>query len=167
MADLNYSALEEVIKKHDWWFAVSELHGMLTALTIYKEGVYWPSLLALKEDKIAETLIPELLEHIEKQLKSDTLSYQLLLAEDNPLAVRAESLAQWAQGFTMTNDYLREIQRQPQLEHSAEEFIQDVKDISQLDIGIQDTEENRRLLTDLEEHCRMGALMLYAEVHSQ
>ena len=82
------------------------------------------------------------------------------MPEDGTLAARAEALAAWAQGFTVAIHWL-----QPELEDDARAFLADLEEIGKLDYDLDDNEENRRQLTSLEEHCRMGALLIYTENH--
>ena len=97
---------------------------------------------------------------IEEALAGDALAYQLLLPEDGEFAARAEALAAWAQGFNLAIHWL-----QPTLDDDARAFLADLAEIGKLDYNLDDNEENRRQLTSLEEHCRMGALLIYAECH--
>jgi len=80
--------------------------------------------------------------------------------EIDPLAARAEALVAWVQGFTVAAHWLN-----PKLDDDCRAFLADLDEISKLDDRLADSEENRQMLTGLEEHCRMGALMLYAYCH--
>lgn len=162
MSTLNYNALEKMTHEHQWWFSPSELHGILTALCVSKCTNDWQKILALTADPTAVQLLPALISHIESELKDNNLSYQLLLADDSNLSQRAETLAQWSQGFILATNYLRETQQLPKWDDASHDFIHDVSEISSLDTQLSDNEDNRHHLMTLEEHCRMGALMLFA-----
>lgn len=162
MPNLNYQALNTLITRSNWWFSPSELHGILSALSGVNRAADWSAIIALGNDTTATHSIPELQQHINQSLANNDLSYQLLLADDNNLAERAESLAMWAQGFTLAINYLREQHHLPQLDEASLDFIADLTEIAKLDSALPDTEDNRQQLTELEEHARMGALMLYA-----
>ena len=140
-AQPRYDALADLIAAREWWFAASEAHGILSALIACNHR------LSLQ---------------IEETLAADALAYQLLLPEDGALAARAEALAAWAQGFTVAVHWLH-----PALDEDARAFLADLEEIGKLDYDLEDNEDNRRQLISLEEHCRMGALLIYAECHQK
>ena len=113
-------------------------------------------------DAIAHEAFDRLSLQIEETLAADALAYQLLLPEDGALAARAEALAAWAQGFTVAVHWLH-----PALDEDARAFLADLEEIGKLDYDLEDNEDNRRQLISLEEHCRMGALLIYAECHQK
>ena len=157
-----YDALAALIATREWWFGASEVQGILSALVACNQGGRWAEILFAQGeiDSIAHEAFDRLSRQIEETLAADALSYQLLLPEDGTLAARAEALAAWAQGFTVAIHWL-----QPELEDDARAFLVDLEEIGKLDYDLDDNEENRRQLTSLEEHCRMGALLIYTECH--
>ena len=157
-----YDALAALIATREWWFGASEVQGILSALVACNQGGRWAEILFAQGeiDTIAHEAFDRLSRQIEETLAADALSYQLLLPEDGTLAARAEALATWAQGFTVAIHWL-----QPELEDDARAFLADLEEIGKLDYDLDDSEENRRQLTSLEEHCRMGALLIYTENH--
>ena len=157
-----YDALAALIATREWWFGASEVQGILSALVACNQGGRWAEILFAQGeiDTIAHEAFDRLSRQIEETLAADALSYQLLLPEDGTLAARAEALAAWAQGFTVAIHWL-----QPELEDDARAFLADLEEIGKLDYDLDDNEENRRQLTSLEEHCRMGALLIYTECH--
>ena len=157
-----YDALAALIATREWWFGASEVQGILSALVACNQGGRWAEILFAQGeiDSIAHEAFDRLSLQIEETLAADALSYQLLLPEDGTLAARAEALAAWAQGFAVAIHWL-----QPKLEDDARAFLADLEEIGKLDCDLDDSEENRRQLTSLEEHCRMGALLIYTENH--
>lgn len=157
-----YDTLAALIATREWWFGASEVQGILSALVACNQGGRWAEILFAQGeiDSIAHEAFDRLSRQIEETLAADALSYQLLLPEDGTLAARAEALAAWAQGFTVAIHWL-----QPELEDDARAFLADLEEIGKLDYDLDDNEENRRQLTSLEEHCRMGALLIYTENH--
>ena len=160
----HYDALEALIRERGWWFAASEAHGMQSALVACGSGARWPEILFAQGevDAIAHEAFDRLSLQIEETLAADALAYQLLLPEDGALAARAEALAAWAQGFTVAVHWLH-----PALDEDARAFLADLEEIGKLDYDLEDNEDNRRQLISLEEHCRMGALLIYAECHQK
>ncbi|WP_298640918.1 UPF0149 family protein [uncultured Cardiobacterium sp.] len=158
----HYDALEALIRERGWWFATSEVHGMQTALVACGSGARWPEILFAQggTDTLAREAFDRLAAQIEATLAGDALDYQLLLPEEGTLSARAEALVAWAQGFTVATRWLA-----PTLDDDCRAFLADLDEIGKLDDRLADSEENRQMLTGLEEHCRMGALMLYAYCH--
>ena len=158
----HYDALEALIRERGWWFAASEAHGMQTALVACGSGARWPEILFAQGevDALAREAFDRLAAQIEETLAGEALDYQLLLPEEGTLAARAEALVAWVQGFTVAAHWLN-----PKLDDDCRAFLADLDEISKLDDCLADSEENRQMLTGLEEHCRMGALMLYAYCH--
>ena len=157
-----YDALAALIAMREWWFAASEAQGILSALVACNQGGRWKEILFAQGeiDAIAHEAFDRLSLQIEEALAGDALAYQLLLPEDGEFTARAEALAAWAQGFNLAIEWL-----QPTLDDDARAFLADLAEIGKLDYNLDDNEENRRQLTSLEEHCRMGALLIYAECH--
>ena len=139
-AQPRYDALADLIAAREWWFAASEAHGILSALIACNHGGRWPEILFAQGevDAIAHEAF-------------DRLSLQI-----------EEALAAWAQGFTVAVHWLH-----PALDEDARAFLADLEEIGKLDYDLEDNEDNRRQLISLEEHCRMGALLIYAECHQK
>ena len=163
-AQPRYDALADLIAAREWWFAASEAHGILSALIACNHGGRWPEILFAQGevDAIAHEAFDRLSLQIKETLAADALAYQLLLPEDGALAARAEALAAWAHGFTVAVHWLH-----PALDEDARAFLADLEEIGKLDYDLEDNEDNRRQLISLEEHCRMGALLIYAECHQK
>ena len=163
-AQPRYDALAALIATREWWFGASEVQGILSALVACNQRGRWAEILFAQGeiDSIAHEAFDRLSRQIEETLAADALSYQLLLPEDGTLAARAEALAAWAQGFTVAMHWLH-----PALDEDARAFLADLEEIGKLDYDLEDNEDNRRQLISLEEHCRMGALLIYAECHQK
>lgn len=166
MNPINHAALNELARQRKWWFGPSELHGLASALCSFGATYKWAQLLVLDPQTSPEKeVIPRLIEHIDHALQNNDLDFSLLLPSNAPLAQRAQALTSWAEGFSLVARYLREERLFPTLDPSSEEFLHDITEIARLDAFLYDNEENRRFLSTLEEHGRMGTLLLYANVH--
>lgn len=166
MSTIDHSALNQLAQKRKWWFCPSEGHGILSALCGFGASDKWAQLLVLDPQVAPEKeLFPRLIEHIDQTLQNNDLDFSLLLPPETSLPERAQALVSWASGFCLVARYLREEQCLPALDPSSEEFLNDIAEISKLDALLFDNEENRRMLSTLEEHGRMGTLLLYADVH--
>lgn len=159
MPSLNHAALSQLIAAQDWWFAASELHGILSALAAFKHRQAATALLA---ESSADNLSQELLQHCEAALADESLSYQLLLAEETELAQRAESFVDWCQGFLLAVQFLSQEQQLRIEDEQISQFIAELGEFSQLDTAIDNSEDNALALVNLEEHCRLGVMMIYA-----
>lgn len=162
---LNHAALETLIQQQKWWFSAAELHGILSALSALNQEDNWKEMLGLGDNATAATLMPELLKSIHEALADSDLSFALLLPEETAFSERAEALSYWAEGFSLATEYLREAHKLPKLEKNSKEFLEDVAEIKKLDSHLPDNEENRRMLSDLEEHLRMGAIFVFLNAH--
>lgn len=157
-----YDALETLIRERGWWFTASEVHGIETALVACGSGKRWPEILFARGEieALAHEAFNRLAAQIEETLADDAFDYQLLLPEEGMLDARAEALVAWAQGFTVAMRWL-----EPGLDGDCRAFLADLEEIGKLDDHLVDNEENRQMLTGLEEHCRMGVVMLYTYCH--
>lgn len=163
MSTLDYDRLSHLIKQQRWWFCAAELHGILTALIAIDAQNQSYALLSLNaQNKIASELISRLSKNIEDSLSGSDLDFELLLPEEKSLSERAEALAFWAEGFYLALEYTQKIN---QLDEDCQDFIHDISEIARLDSHLFASEQNEQMLDTLKEHCRMGALMLYAACH--
>lgn len=162
---LDYAAMQMLIEHQDWWFTPAEAHGMLTALVAGNHADDWQILLfpGTNIDDTAKKTMRALIAHIDQALAKNDLRFQLMLPEDATPSERAEALTFWVQGFKIAITSLRE-RNLIKLDKDCLEFIADLDAFAELDTQLPDNDENLLLLAELEEHCRMGALMLYAYV---
>lgn len=164
---LDYAAMKMLIEHQDWWFAPAEAHGMLTALVAGNHADDWQILLfpGTNIDDTANKTMRALIAHIDKSLAENDLRFQLMLPQDTACSERAEALTFWVQGFKIAITSLRE-RSLIELDDDCLEFIADLDAFAELDTQLPDNDENLQLLAELEEHCRMGALMIYAYVRT-
>lgn len=155
--------LQTLIDKYDWWFHKSELHGIFTGLVALNIKDDWAKLLA-KDSQNAPMVVGEIMRKIEESLHSNDFNFSLLLDDDAYLNDYAESLLYWIQGFNLSAQLLLN-HSQCTLDEDAQQFLDEMKEFAKLDLNIPDTEESREQLLTLEEHCRMGVLLLYAHTH--
>ncbi len=167
-AQLNYQAFNKLIDEQKWWFTASECHGLLTALICFNQFDAWSNIL-FKDIKLSELLqkvFIQMGQKIEADLQNNELLFQLLIPQNLTLQEKAEALIFWAEGFIIASNHTNQ-HYQVKLDKNGQEFINDLQEIIRLDTNLANNEENHRLLTDLEEHCRMGALLIYADTHTK
>ena len=169
----NYDDLNEILITSGAGIQASECHGFLCAL-ICGNG-------QIQEQKIRDYFLhdtdeidnPEecfihlksLAEEIEAQMHSSDLELALLLANENdPLAERSRSLAEWCQGF-MSGLGLSGV-AQAQIPPESKELIDDFYKIARLDADNEDESDqgNNFALMELTEYVRMGALFIFEDL---
>ena len=115
-------------------------------------------------DNIGEQLLAELLQGSLAALKSGDFEFRLCLPDDDvyDLALRADSLARWCQGFLHGFAAI-------QVELSAEnrELVSDLAEISRLESDSR-TEDNEQegYYADLTEFVRMAAISLFMDTRT-
>ncbi len=119
----------------------------------------WQSLTEAEDHQ----LLRQLVDWTFSGLADPLLSFQLLLPGlDLPIAVRAEALVQWMDGFLqgLGESGIRE----RDMNAEARELLKDFLEISELDTDLQDDNENdEKNLFELVEYCRVAVLSLYEE----
>lgn len=157
----DYDSLHAEILREEWWFAASEVHGMISALIALNCADAWADVLFGETAPPAAAFFPDFCRQLDEILAANDFNYALLLPEEGTLGARAEALVQWAEGFLLAARYCKHhFDVVPDGEGQI--FLDDVAQIAALDSDIADDEDNRAHLTDLEEHCRLGVIMLYA-----
>ena len=172
----NFEQLDEMLIATGAGFRASECHGFLCALVCGNGQV--------QEEKIREYFLldsdeivnPEecfnqlkvLAEDIEAKMYSSDLDLELLLAdEDDALAERSRSLAEWCQGF-MSGLGLSGVQDE-QIPTESQELIGDFYKIANLDAHDEDNKDNSEqgndfALMELIEYVRMGTIYIFEDL---
>lgn len=108
-------------------------------------------------------LLQQLVDWTFAGLADPLLSFQLLLPGlDLPIAVRAQALVQWMEGFIqgLGESGIRE----RDMNAEARELLKDFLEISRMDTDLADeNEEDEKNLFELVEYCRVAVLSLYEE----
>lgn len=172
----SYEQLNEILITSGAGIHASECHGFLCALVCGNGQV--------EEQKIREYLLldsieivnPEecfnhlkaLAEDIEAKMYSSDLDLELLLAdEDEVLAERSRSLAEWCQGF-MSGLGLSGV-KDKQIPTESQELIGDFYKIANLDAEDENNKEDSDQGTDfalmeLIEYVRMGTIYIFEDL---
>ncbi len=165
---IHYSQINELCLSYFPDLSASQLAGILHGLVshgfIPEEG-RWQQQLAeflnsgdpIAQDAIGE--LEQLLAFTQKDYQVDSFSIDLIIPEDDyPLSQRLSGLADWAQGF-MTGYGL--IKQKNKLEGDAEEAMQDLSQIAQLDPEAEDDEELEQAYMTICEHVKMSAQLIF------
>lgn len=148
--------------------SASQLAGMLHGLVSHgyvPEQANWQQQLAdflTSGDPIPSEALPtleQLLAFTQKDYQADSFSIDLILPEDDyPLSQRLAALAEWAQGF-MTGYGL--VKQEKPLTGDAEEAMQDLAQIAQLDDDTEENEELEQAYMTICEHIKMAAQIIF------
>ncbi|MEO1574905.1 MAG: UPF0149 family protein [Pseudomonadota bacterium] len=120
----------------------------------------FPAELRLSEHR--DTLL-EVARHWTKELSDGQMGFALLVAgDDTTLAERAESLAQWCQGY-LVGLAMGGIKDHNKLPGDVPEFVNDLLKISQA-VADGTTDEDEDAFYELCEYVRVGAQLVYDEL---
>jgi yecA family protein len=169
----DYDELNEILITSGAGIHASECHGFLCALICGNGQVQEQKIrdyFLLDTDEIANPEecfmhLKALAEEIEAQMHSSDLELVLLLENENePLAERSRSLAEWCQGF-MSGLGLSGV-TQEQIPPESEELIDDFYKIAYLDADNEDESDqgNDFALMELTEYVRMGTLFIFEDL---
>jgi uncharacterized protein len=151
----------------------SELHGVICGLLSTGIETEAPALLGVLAGHVelpggwptrAADLLVTLRDQAVSAFDGDGLDLALLLpADDEELALRVAALAQWCEGFLSGFGTGSAGVRDADLAPALQEAIADLAAVSQVDEPEGEGEEEEALLSQVTEHCRMAALMVFTE----
>jgi len=172
----NYEQLNEMLIASGAGFHASECHGFLCALVCGNGQVQEQKIreyFLLDSDEIVNadecfSHLKALAEDIEVKMYSSDLDLELLLAdEDDALAERGRSLAEWCQGF-MSGMGLSGV-KDEQIPSESQELIGDFYKIANLDADNENDKDdpdqgNDFALMELIEYVRMGTIYIFEDL---
>lgn len=161
----DYDTLREEIHNREWWFAASEVHGILSALIALNHADAWQDMLFADHPPPAAVFFPDFCTALDDVLAGHDFGYALLLPEEGTCAERADALVQWVEGFLLAANYCKR-RFALTVDAQVQGFLDDLAQIATLDTDIADDEDSQTALTNLEEHCRLGVMMVYAASRS-
>lgn len=169
----NYEQLNEMLITSGAGFHASECHGFLCALVCGNGQVLEQKIreyFLLDSDEIVNpdeclNYLKSLAEDIEAKMYSSDLDLELLLAdEDDALAERSRSFAEWCQGF-MSGMGLSGV-KDEQIPYESQELLGDFYKIANLDADHKDNSDqtNDFALMELIEYVRMGTIYIFEDL---
>jgi uncharacterized protein len=176
-----YSPLSEALQKLDALSDAAETHGILCGLLCLSPHPqadwerYYQRFLRyvlddtnrLKADPRCQHLLQALQDYTESQLRSDELTFSLLLPDDHlPLVERVQALMNWCTGF-LFGLHLEQLFATTQLDADMQAFLNDISAISQLALPSQDDNSDEADYMHVLEYVRMGVLTLYQQRYYQ
>ena len=169
----NFEQLDEMLTATGAGFRASECHGFLCALVCGNGQVQEEKIreyFLLDSDEIVNpdecfNYLKALAKDIEAKMYSSDLDLELLLAdEDDALAERSRSLAEWCQGF-MSGLGLSGV-KDEQIPSESQELIGDFYKIANLDAEDKEDSDqgNDFALMELIEYVRMGTIYIFEDL---
>ncbi len=109
-------------------------------------------------------LLQRILDQTTAQFEQSEKEFQPVLPDDQqPIAQRIQAIMDWASGMLFAIG-LQDENRIPRLSETAREFVEDLVDITNIDIDtIEDDEESEIAYTDIVEYVRVGTALLYED----
>lgn len=167
-----FNTVNDILEQADSMLDAAETHGFICGFLCGgkpTDGKNWMEPLL----GIAELAATNEIRHMLLALYNTThteimdvdFSFQLLIPEDEqPLAVRVQSLSHWCQGFLtgigLTGAYIDE-----QNAEEAQDILYHFDDIAKLDYeNIEPGTENEKAYFELFEYVRMAVLVIYNEL---
>ncbi|MFN3713739.1 MAG: UPF0149 family protein [Alcanivoracaceae bacterium] len=151
----------------------SELHGVICGLLSTGIETEAPALLGVLASHAemagvwparAADLLVTLRDEAVAAFDGDGLDLALLLpGDEEELALRVAALAQWCEGFLAGFGRGSAGVRDADLAPALQEAIADLAAVSQVDEPEADGDDEEALLSQVTEHCRMAALMVFTE----
>lgn len=165
-----YSKISKALSAAELFTSAAETHGILSGIICGGDNLNSSSWATHFNDIVNEGLglpiatkkiVEELYANTIKQCAGNNLTFTLLLPnDDRPLAERAESVAQWSQGFLAGFGMVQ--QNLNKAEDDIQEIIRDIRDISQLELDADDEgEETEVAYVDIVEYLRVAAMLCF------
>lgn len=167
---LDFSAVQQQLESHKIITDAAELHGLITGALaggLDMNTTRWRGLLAdMMNDGVA---LPGTLEPTLKSLYDQTCQQlidsqygfvPLIPADEEQTEVRAQTLANWTQGFLAGFGVIRQ-----DLKNASDEARELLEDLSQIaNLALPDGDErDEEALTEVYEYVRVAAMVLFAE----
>lgn len=166
-----YQSVSEVLHAANSDLSAAECHGLIAAMMpggseISIARVFSREAEILENDEDLAAIFRQLVNATSEGYRSDDFNFQLLLpADEEPLQVRVQALAEWCAGYVMglLESGISDFERLPD---DAAEVARDMVQISQLDeeAGADGSEGD---LMQLQEYVRVGVQIIHTSLSQQ
>lgn len=165
---MNYIELERALARSGCGAEAAQCHATLTGLLCAGEALPsdWRARVAGggDDDRGCSEVLDRLERELRAELGGDEMAFDLLLPDDEePLAARAEALAQWCQGF-IAGLAMGGVK---QGGDNVDEVMRDFATLAQAGHEGAAEEEDERAYAELCEYVRVGAQLVYEELRAQ
>ena len=163
-----YVDLERALSKTALKLHPSQVHGLICGLFAGNPDstAAWEELVTGgKETGKTHELLQALYDESTKELREFLFEFELVLpADSQELAVRAEALTLWCQGF-LTGLKLAQVQIVDREPSEMTEAINDLIEIAKMNYeNVVDSEEDEVAYTELVEYVRMAVILIYQDL---
>lgn len=166
-----YEEIDQALAQTPLKLHPSEIHGILCGILSgnSNKNVPWEELVTGGEDATKiHALLQSLFDATKKDLAEFLFEFQLLLPSDeHELAVRAEALTLWSQGY-LAGLKSADVQIMGRKPSDTTEAINDIVEIAKMnyeDVVADDEDEGAYI--ELVEYVRMAAILVYQNMHGQ
>jgi uncharacterized protein len=175
------SQIEILFRRLDLAIGPAECHGTLCGMLCannHVNGAAWaaqilggnlepPSVVVEmpveESDSEGRRLLVALFVYTVEQLEDPNYGFALLLpGDEHALKERAQALSMWCQGFLLGLG-LGGVQNQVQLPGGSNEVMRDLVEISKLDHGDGEGDDEEAAYAEIVEYVRMAVLLIYEE----
>lgn len=166
---LSYAKVDRALRKCSLKPHPSEVHGLITGMLCGKNKKEFPTnwevqLLGINPPQEARDVLELLQQWSAKQLVNFSFEFTLLLPEDTEqLALRAEALRLWCEGFIIGLEKVN-IKVTGRAPSDTTEAINDITEIIKMDLDPVEDEADENAYTQLVEYIRMAAILIYQNV---
>ncbi len=167
-----YESFEESLAEADCELNAAEFQGILAGMIaagVKSNDKKWLSTILdvandgnLLPDEARDQLTELFRESLQAFEQQDALAPILLPGDEYPLVDRLEALSLWCQGFLL--GFGLQLGSRSTDSNEVAESLQDISEISQLEIEGDDSEESQSALLTVTEHIRVAVKMIYLEI---
>lgn len=163
-----YSGFATLLSGAGFSTSPAELHGLLLGRSCAGAGFDVETWLAEAVDLLGEPpqeavrqALIGLQEMVRGELTGEDITLVMLLpGDEHPLKERARALGQWCQGFLSGFGLT---QRDQPLSEEANEVLQDLVAIAQIESALEDSEDGENDYMEVMEYLRVAPLLLFTE----
>ena len=173
--DALFEAVEDALNLMDTDLGPAECHGILCGMTCGVQHIDPAAWLGHVtgyheyiglEDLGSGHALTQLLESTMNAFAAEDFSLQILLPPDDvPIAERTLEVSAWCRGF-LSGFGLADLSDIQQLSDDCQGYLRDLQEIGRADVQASDAQEDdddERLLLEICEYVRMGAMLLREE----
>lgn len=167
----SYDQLQAALDLAGLDMRASEVHGMVCGEICRQSrlglGADFPALLGVPADthgagRTVLEIVDELADQSRRSLDAGMEFSLLIPGDEEAIDERTVSLAEWARGFALALLRGDELKIND-LEENSAEVVRDLFKISEAQPG-DETEEDERALTEIEEYMRVGVQLVFEEL---
>ncbi len=171
---LTFDDLEDLLAEQECETLASEFQGMICGLFaagMPNDGKSWKSLVMghLNEGKLYPGKVMNLLDDyislMGESLENDIFSLEMAMPpETASIEERLQSICQWAQGFLL--GYGMRVGKKQVDSEDLTEALEDLMEISQVDLEVEETDEMEQALQTVIEHVRVTSQVVFLETRT-